>query len=217
MPPLEGRFDVSPKEAVAIQRQLADRVRTEPLVGEVRTVAAVDVSVRGDRVRAAVAVVSLPDLEKIDEAAWEGAVAFPYVPGLLSFREVPAIIPALERLSVIPDVIMADGHGLAHPRRFGLACHLGVLLDRPTFGVAKSVLVGSFDRPASERGSTSPMLHREETVGVALRTRQNVTPVYVSVGHRLTLEDAVRLTLECTTRYRLPEPARLAHRISKNV
>ncbi len=208
-------WQVSPAQAVGIQRELAGQVREAPLAGPPERVAGLDVSVRGDRVRTAIVVLGLPGLETLDEAVWEGAVAFPYVPGLLSFRELPAILPALERLRVAPDVYMLDGQGRAHPRRFGLACHLGVLLDRPALGVAKSLLVGRCEALPEGRGAEAPLVHRGEVVGAAVRTRAGVQPVYVSVGHALTLAEATALTLATATRYRIPEPTRRAHLLSK--
>lgn len=208
-------FDVTPTEAVDIQRRLEARVVETPLnVGTVQTVGGLDVSVREDRVRAAVVVLDAETLTVRDEAVWEGPVAFPYVPGLLSFREIPALLPALERLTALPDVLVLDAHGRAHPRRFGLACHLGVLLDRPAIGVAKSVYVGRYADLGESKGDTAPLVHRGETVGMALRTRARVLPVFVSVGHRCTLEGAVALALRTTGRFKIPEPTRLAHRLS---
>jgi deoxyribonuclease V len=210
----EHPWNVPPAEAVEIQRRLAPLVVETPLAN-IETVAGIDVSVREDRVRAAVVVVELPDLAPVDSAVWEGPVAFPYLPGLLSFREAPAVLPALQKLASTPDLLMLDAQGLAHPRRFGLACHLGVLLDRPAIGVAKSRLVGTSDEPPQEKGAWTPLEHRGETIGAVLRTRERVHPVYVSVGHRATLADAVRVTMACVTRFKLPEPTRLAHRLSK--
>ena len=210
-------WDVPPKEAIRIQKQLAGEVRAEPLEEPVETVAGVDVSIRGDTAQAAVAVLQLPELEVVDEAVYQCDVPFPYVPGLLSFREVPAILPALERLSARPDVLMTDSQGLAHPRRFGLACHLGVLLDRPTLGVAKSRLTGTAQgKLGEEKGARIPLVDDGEQVGVVLRTRTKVNPVYVSIGHRITLDDAVRLTLICSPRYKIPEPTRQAHKLSQS-
>lgn len=211
----EHPWDVSPTEAVAVQRALAEHVRIEPLPAEVETVCGVDVSVRGGRVRTALVVMRLSELEVVEHAVWEGPVAFPYVPGLLSFREMPAILPALDRLAVEPDVFMLDAQGLAHPRRFGLACHLGVLLDKPAVGVAKTILVGRHGPLGERKGSAADLVHRGEVVGRALRTREGVKPVYVSVGHRATLDDATALTLSCATRFKLPIPTHLAHRLSK--
>lgn len=209
-------WDVSPVEAVAIQRELAPLVRETPLdLDAVRTVAGLDVSVREDRVRAAVVVYDVRVRAVVDQAIWEGPTPFPYVPGLLSFREVPAILPALDKLRHLPDVYMLDAQGRAHPRRFGLACHLGVLLDAPALGVAKSILVGCVEGVLDEaKGSVASLVHNGETVGVALRTRERVKPVYVSVGHRVTLADAERLALRLVERYKLPQPTHLAHRLS---
>ncbi len=208
-------FDVSPTEAVAVQRHLAERVRETPLdVAAVRTVGGLDVSVREDRVRAAAVVIDAATLVVLETAIWEGPVAFPYVPGLLSFREIPALLPALEQLTALPDVLMLDGYGRAHPRRFGLACHLGVLLDRPAVGVAKSLFVGRYAELAEAKGATAPLVHSGERVGEAVRTRERVLPVFVSVGHRCTLADAVALTLRTTGRFKIPEPTRLAHHLS---
>lgn len=208
-------WEVSSRDATTIQCQLAPLVREEPIDRDaVQTVAGLDVSVRGNRVRAAIVVLSLPSMDVVDHAIWEGPVAFPYVPGLLSFREVPAILPALEQLEALPDVLMLDAQGRAHPRRFGLACHLGVLLDRPALGVAKTILVGRHSELAEPRGSHTELVHRGETVGMVVRTREGVKPVYVSVGHRMTLSDACQLTVQLATRYKLPKPTHLAHRLS---
>ena len=213
--PNAHRFDVTPTEAVAEQRRLEPLVRETPLdPAAVLTVGGLDVSVRGNRVRAAIVVVDAATLEVVDQAIWEGPLAFPYVPGLLSFREIPALLPALERLGALPDVLMLDAHGRAHPRHFGLACHLGVLLDRPSLGVAKSIYVGKYADLGEGKGDTAPLVYKNETVGMAVRTRARVLPVFVSVGHRCTLHDAVALTLATTGRFKIPEPTRLAHRLS---
>jgi len=210
-------WDVSPDEAKQIQERLASEVTETPLPNDVETVAGIDVSIRDDTAQAAVAVLRLPDLERIDYAIHRCEVPFPYVPGLLSFRETPPVLPALEQLSLTPDVLMTDSHGRAHPRRFGFACHLGVLLDHPTLGVAKSILVGNPDGDLSpEKGSRVPLVDDGETVGTVLRTRTDVNPVYVSVGHRLTLDDAAALTLDCSPRYKIPEPTRQAHKLSRS-
>ena len=209
-------WDVSPKEAVKIQRSLAGEVQVEPLARDVKHIAGVDVSVRGDKFQTAITVLNLASLEVVDEAVWRGNVPFPYIPGLLSFREMPAILPALEKLSIWPDVFMTDSQGLAHPRRFGLACHLGVMLDMPAFGVAKTRFIGRYKEPGLEKGSKSLLEDKGEIIGQVIRTRTNVKPVFVSLGHRVTLEDAVRLTLASTTKYKIPEPTRLAHKLSKS-
>ena len=208
-------WDVSPREAVAIQRQLEPLVREEPVDWDaVRTVAGLDVSVRGDRVRAAIVVLDVREMAVVDQSTWEGPVAFPYVPGLLSFREVPALLPALEQLQAVPDVLMLDAQGRAHPRRFGLACHLGVLLDRPALGVAKTLFVGRHGELGAAKGSGVELVDRGDVVGMAVRTREKVKPVFVSVGHRITLVQACQLTVRLAVKYKLPEPTRLAHRLS---
>lgn len=217
-------WDVSVQTARDIQDRLAPKVAScslqQTLDAPVQTVAGIDVSIRGDRAKAAVSVLALPDLNVVGEAVHECEVPFPYVPGYLSFREMPSILPALDRLlqrtGRLPDVLVTDSQGYAHPRRFGLACHLGVVLDRPAFGVAKSILTGTLSGDLSlEKGSSVPLVDDGEQVGVALRTRSNVNPVYVSIGHRLTLDEAVDLTLRCSPRYKIPETTRHAHRLSQ--
>ena len=204
---------VTPAEAVAIQERLRDRVRFRDGRRRFRTVGGLDVSYdrRSPWLFAAVVVLRLPDLCVVDTAAVRMRAEFPYVPGLLSFRESPAGLEAWSRLSVRPDCLLCDGQGYAHPRRFGLACHFGLWVDRPTIGVAKSLLLGEYGVLASSRGSQAPLIHAGETVGVAVRTRAGVKPVFVSVGHRITLETGVAAVLACTTRYRIPEPIRQAH------
>ena len=209
-------WDVTPREAVAIQERLRHRVEQSDRLPEIHRVAGIDVGYEegGEVARAAVAVLSLPDLVAVEQAVARRPVEFPYVPGLLSFRELPAVVDALARVQNRPDLILFDGQGLAHPRRFGIACHLGVLLDRPTIGVAKTRLTGRHGEPPLERGGWVPLEDREELIGAVLRTRAGVKPVYVSVGHRVALGTAVRLVLACTTRYRLPETTRQAHRLA---
>ena len=210
-------WDVSPDEAKQIQHRLVPKVCETPLDRDVETVGGIDVSIRDDRAQAAIVVLSLPALDVVDEAVHRTEVPFPYVPGLLSFRETPPVLPALETLSVTPDVLMTDSHGRAHPRRFGFACHLGVLLDMPTLGVAKSILVGTPQgHLGTEKGSRVPLIHNDTTIGATLRTRDDTNPVYVSVGHRMTLDDAVALALACSPRYKIPEPTRQAHKLSRS-
>lgn len=216
---LNHDWSLTPREAVARQRELAASVRLEPLEHEPATVAGVDVSIRRKEnlAAAAVVVVRLSDLAVIEYVRHECEVPFPYVPGLLSFREIPALLPAIEQIESIPDVWMVDGQGIAHPRRFGLAAHLGVVLGRPCFGVAKTRLTGTYDAPDDKRGARADLLDEKtgECIGAVVRTRAGVKPIFVSAGHQLTLEDAIRLTMASAPRYRLPEPARLAHRLSK--
>ena len=203
-------------EARELQQALRHRVIRENRLGPVRLVAGVDVGFKagGDIARAAVAVLRFPELELVESAVAEREVRFPYVPGYLSFREAPAVLAAVGRLRQPPDLILCDGQGLAHPRRFGLACHLGVLLDTPTIGAAKTRLVGEH-RPVPERkGSWRALKDKGETVGAVVRTRTGVKPLFVSIGHRVDLRTAIHFVLASTTRYRLPETTRWAHRLA---
>ncbi len=179
-------------------------------VGRVRYVAGVDSSFRGDRARAAVVVLDARTLVPVEVRTHEMRVAFPYVPGLLSFREIPALLRPLRKLTIRPDLLLVDGHGIAHPRRFGLASHLGVILDVPTIGCAKSLFIGEHAEPARERGSWTPLVHHRERVGAAVRTQDGIRIVYASIGHRVSLRTAIRWILRTSTRYRLPEPTRVA-------
>lgn len=201
-------------ELRSLQSRLAERVRIEPLEAEPATVAAVDVHLAGERGIAAAVLASLPSLEIVEQQIAVVDITFPYVPGFLSFREAPACLAVLQRLSTAPELILVDGQGLAHPRSFGLACHVGIESEIPTIGVAKSILVGHHGALGTERGSVADLVHRGKIVGVALRTRADVAPLYVSVGHRITLPECVDWVLRTTTRYRLPEPSRQAHRLA---
>ena len=205
-----------PAAARAVQARLRDRVVRHDALGEVRYVAGVDVGFEdGGRVtRAAVAVLDFPGLEPVDQAVARRPTRFPYIPGYLSFRELPAVLDALERLATPPDLVLCDGQGLAHPRRFGLACHLGVITGLPSIGVAKSRLTGRHAEPGPDKGDWSPLTDGDEIIGAVLRTRAGVKPVYVSIGHRVSLETAIDRVLRCTTRYRLPETTRRAHRLA---
>jgi deoxyribonuclease V len=206
-------WDVSPKEAIAIQQRLAAEVEREGEPNDVRRIAGVDISV--DRARGvgtgAVVVLSYPGLEVAEVAVEEAPLTFPYVPGLLSFREAPVLRAAFERLSGAIDLLLVDGQGLAHPRRFGLACHLGLLLDVPAIGCAKSRLLGEHDAPDEAAGSRADLIDRGELIGSVLRTRTGVKPLFVSLGHRIGLAAAEEWVLRCCRGYRLPEPTRLAH------
>ena len=201
---------------MALQAELRSRVETEDRIGIVRHVAGVDVGFEdgGATTRAAVAVLDVGQLALVERAVVREPTRFPYVPGLLSFREAPAVLAAFERLRVAPELILYDGQGFAHPRRFGIASHLGVLLDAPTIGVAKTRLIGTHRVPPDRRGAWVPLRDGEETIGAVLRTRAGVKPLYVSIGHRVSLESAVRWTMACVTRYRLPETTRWAHRLA---
>lgn len=204
-------WPTTPREAIALQASLRDQVIERDEVGEARLLAGVDVGFEdgGQTTRAAVVLLSFPDL--VGARVARRPTSFPYVPGLLAFRELPAILEALGSLDDRPDLILCDGHGRIHPRRFGLACHLGVATNIPTIGVGKSHYLGQYAPPGPQRGDWNPITDRDEVVGAIVRTRPNVRPIYVSVGHRVDLETAVGLTLRCVTRYRLPEATRLAH------
>jgi deoxyribonuclease V len=210
------RWDLTPKEAMALQAELAARVVREDTAREVRRVAGVDVGFEDDGkvTRAAVAVLDFPGLALAERVVVRQPTRFPYIPGLLSFREAPAVLAAFERLSVVPDLVLYDGQGIAHPRRFGIASHVGLLLDVPTIGVAKTRLVGEHRQLPQRKGAWVPLVDHGETIGAVLRTRTGVTPLYVSIGHRVSLEAAVRWVMACTTRYRLPETTRWAHHLA---
>jgi len=206
-------WEVSPVQAVEIQRELAGRVSKSGDLEGVCLVAGVDISVSrtGRMARGAVVVLTYPELRPVECRIVEREIAFPYVPGLLSFRECPVILEACEKLSRIPDLILVDGQGMAHPRRFGIASHLGLLWDKPTIGCAKSRLCGEHGPVGPERGDFAELADEGEVIGVVLRTRTNVKPLYVSVGHKISLDVAIRWVLDCSRGYRLPEPTRLAH------
>lgn len=210
-------WNLSAREAIEIQKQLAYEVIAEDKLSEpIKTVAGIDLGydIKTDTSRAVVVVLSFPELELLETKEAKMPIQFPYVPGLLSFRETPVAIRALENLQITPDLILCDGQGLAHPRRFGIACHIGLIANVPTIGVAKSILVGKFENLGEERGSVASLIHRNEQVGVALRTKNNVQPVYVSVGHRISLETAIDIVLQCAPKYRLPETTRLADKLA---
>lgn len=204
-------------QARAQQEKLAGRVILTDRLGPLRRVAGVDVHYAADdsRAFAGAALLSFPELEPLEQAVASVSLNFPYVPGYLSFREVPAILRALARLTRPPDLILCDGQGWAHPRGLGLACHLGVVSGLPSIGAAKSRLVGRPAMPGQARGDWAPLIYQDRLVGAVLRTRPGVRPLYVSAGHRLSLPTAIRLTLACTGRFRQPEPLRLAHRLAK--
>lgn len=235
-------WNLSYAEARRLQTELAGQVEFVPLGRGPGLVAGLDCafSKDGKRIFAAVVVLkvcgpaalgwetitpegggaTLPlafGFEQVETVTAEQETRFPYIPGLLSFREAPVCLEAVGKLRRKPDLFMIDGQGVAHPRRLGLASHLGLFLDRPTIGCAKSRLVGTFDEPGPEKGAYSLLYDREEVIGAVVRTRSRVKPVFVSVGHKCTLEDAIRISLACTTRYRIPEPTRLAHQAVSRV
>ena len=207
-------WDVDYKAAVAMQAELRERLILEDrLSGDIRIVAGADIScTRGDdRLFAAVVLLDAASLDVIEEATYTGKTSIPYIPGLLSFREGPALLRSFEKLRNRPDVILFDGQGIAHPRGFGLAAHMGLILDIPSVGCAKTRLVGTFREPGGRRGQLSPLLCNEKRIGAVLRTKDRVKPVFVSQGHRVSLESAVKIVLQCARRYRIPEPIRRAH------
>ncbi|MDD5328633.1 MAG: deoxyribonuclease V [Sulfuricella sp.] len=209
-------WDINPSEAIAIQKLLSGEVAREDLLGPVRHVAGVDVGFEqgGAVTRAAVAVLGFPSLDLVEHAVFRAPTRFPYVPGLLSFREIPAVLQALAQLTVIPDLLLCDGQGIAHPRRIGIASHLGLLCDIPAIGVAKTRLVGEHGPVPELRGEWVPLLDKGEGIGAVLRTRIGVKPLYISIGHRVGLETALGYVMACLTRYRLPETTRWAHRLA---
>jgi len=212
-------WDVTPTQAREIQIGLRERVVTRNDFGDIKTVAGVDVGFekRGTVTRAAVVVLRFPELEPVDRALAKRPTRFPYVPGLLSFREIPAILDAIEQLRTAPDLLLCDGQGYAHPRRFGIACHLGLITGLPSIGVAKSRLIGEHGGLGENKGANTWLLHEGEVIGTLLRTRTRVSPLYVSVGHRIDLETSVKYVLACTTRFRLPETTRQAHRLASQM
>ncbi len=214
--PFAHSWQVTPEHARRIQSEGRERVVAADCLGEVRRVAGIDVGFEdaGTVTRAAVAVLDFPTLHPLESALARLPTTFPYVPGLLSFREIPAVLEALGQLSAPPDLLLCDGQGYAHPRRFGLACHLGVLTGLPSIGVAKSRLIGTHGPLPAHKGAWVPLLDGDEAIGAVLRTRTAVAPLYVSIGHRITLPTAIHWVLACTTRYRLPETTRQAHRLA---
>jgi deoxyribonuclease V len=210
-------WNLSPKQAIELQKQLAyEVIRYDDFVEPVKTVAGIDLGydAKNDTSRAVAVVLKFPELELIETAEALLPIQFPYVPGLLSFRETPVAIKALEKLNLTPDLILCDGQGIAHPRRFGIACHIGLITNIPSVGVAKSLLVGKYETLGLNRGSIAPLIHRNEEIGLALRTKDKVQPVYVSVGHKISLETAASYVLQCAPKYRLPETTRLADKLA---
>jgi deoxyribonuclease V len=219
-------WELTRAEAVALQNQLRGQVRIQPLDREVRLIAGCDISFNrfSEVVYAGIVVLRLPELEIVTNATVVTRARFPYVPGLLSFRETPALLEAWEKLDTAPDAVMLDGHGLAHPRRFGIACHFGLLTGLPALGCGKTVLVGKYDEPGERAGSHAPMTHKGDTVGAAVRTKDRIAPVYISPGHLIDLPGAIELALRSVkgyqagdpllpskSKYRIPEPTRQAH------
>ncbi|MCC5639421.1 deoxyribonuclease V [Nostoc sp. CHAB 5844] len=207
------------EEAITIQENLREQVITEDKLTEpISYVAGVDMGFEADGTisRAAVAVLSFPDLQVVETTLAHRPTSFPYIPGFLSFREIPAVLDALEKIQTAPDIILCDGQGIAHPRRFGIASHLGIILDMPTIGVAKSLLIGKHQELPETRGSWQPLVHKGETIGAVLRTRIGVKPLYISSGHKISLTTAIDYVLRCTPKYRLPETTRIADKLASN-
>lgn len=209
------RWDLTPAEAITLQQQLRERVISRDEFGPLRLVAGVDVGMTASGAKASVVVVNYPQLMVVETATIEEPFHFPYIPGLLAFREGPAVLKALEQITTEPDLFIFDAHGYSHPRRFGLASHLGVILDKPSIGCAKSKLCGAFAPPGPKTADSSPLMDRGEEIGKVVRTKENAPPVFISVGHKISLPSAVRIILTLTkNKERLPEPTRLAHLLS---
>ena len=204
---------LSTSQAIEIQKNLSARVLTDDATTDVTYIAGVDLSVMRANKTATASVVLLnyPDLDIVDIQTASGNLEFPYVPGLLSFRELPLTLAACEKLSITPDLLIVDGQGIAHPRRFGLASHLGIVMNLPTIGCAKSRLCGSYTEPENELGAYSHLIDKDEIIGAVVRTKHRVKPVYVSIGHKISLDTAIRWIINCCRGYRLPQPTRLAH------
>lgn len=209
-------WDVTPAAAIEIQKTLADKVIRRDAFDEIQFVAGIDVGFedKGRITRAAVCILESNTLQVIEQTIARKPTKFPYVPGLLSFREIPAIIDALGKIRHIPQILFCDGQGYAHPRRLGIASHLGLLTGLPSIGVGKSRLIGRHQAVPNSRGAWVPLVDNGETVGAVLRTRINVNPLYISSGHKIALESAVECVMRCVTRYKLPEPTRLADRLA---
>ena len=209
---LPPRWNLTPREAMRLQQELRDRVIREDRFKEIRFVAGADLAFDPPTnvAFAGVIVYSFPELAEVERCMARRKLRFPYVPGLLSFREGPVLMAAFERLQVTPDLLLIDGHGVAHPRRFGIACHMGVLLDTPAIGCAKSLLVGEHDDPGERAGASTPLMDKGERIGTVLRTRDHVKPIYVTIGHRVSLDSAVKLVKQCLDGFRIPKPTREA-------
>ena len=209
---LEARWNLTPREAIRLQESLRERVELQDRFGEIRFVAGADMAFDPETevAFAGVIIYRFPGLEEVERRMARRRLRFPCVPGLLSFRESPVLLAAFARLRTEPDLILIDGHGLAHPRRFGIACHIGILFDKPTIGCAKSRLVGEHQEPGKKASSTTPLMLEGERMGVVLRTRDDVRPIYVTTGHRVSLDSAVGLVKQCVDGFRIPKPTREA-------
>ena len=212
-------WKVTPKEAVQIQTELRKRIEFHDAFDKVRVVAGADVAFdkQAHKGYGAVITYSFPGLEEIERKGVKAEIAFPYIPGLLAFREAPILLKAFASLETEPDVVLFDGQGLAHSRRMGIATHMGILLNKPTIGCAKSRLIGAFDEPGTDVGCYSPLLDGKETVGVVLRTRKHINPIFVSPGMHISLENCITLVLACVDGYRIPKPTREADRYAAEI
>lgn len=204
---------LSAQEAIALQKELRHRLNISPFKGNIKTIGGADISFNkySTTVYAGIVVLSFPSLEIIASHAVVDETEFPYIPGLLAFREVPALTKAWEGLPVQPDVLVVDGHGIAHPRRMGIATHFGIVMQTPTIGCAKKVLAGKYTEPPLDAGQATDLVHQHEVIGKVLRTKKNVKPVFVSPGHLISMDQSLEIILQCVRKYRLPEPTRLAH------
>ncbi len=213
-------WNLTEQQAIALQRELAKQIICKDTITEVRTIAGIDVALTQEKnmARAAVVLLSYPELRMIEYHVHEEPLRMPYIPGLLSFREIPSMLGAFAKLQQKPDLIMVDGMGIAHPRRIGIASHLGLWLSIPTIGCGKSLLTGKFDEQClgKQAGSWVPLVGKGECIGAVVRTRTNVAPLFISVGHLISLETSIKYVLACSKGYRLPEPTRLADKLSKN-
>ena len=211
-------WNLAPKEAIALQKHLACKIirKSGIVIEDISTVAGVDTHYHQGLAAAAVVVVRLGDLTTIDQATAVRKICFPYIPGLFTFREGPAILAALSRLAAAPDLLMFDGQGIAHPRRCGLASHIGLLLDIPAVGCAKTRLSGRYEAPHTIKGSYAYLTEGDETIGAVVRTRSKVKPLFVSIGHRISMHDSIKMVLRCCTRYRLPETTRRADKLARS-
>ncbi|HEU5200060.1 MAG TPA: deoxyribonuclease V [Ktedonobacterales bacterium] len=213
-PQMLHSWNLSPQEAMQVQRELAGKVIREDQLGEVKVIAGIDISAndRTGLARAAIVALAYPSLDVLERIRHEEPLRFPYIPGLLSFREVPSILAGFQQLRNRPDLLMVDGQGIAHPRRIGIASHLGVLLDLPSIGCAKSILTGKLSGALGEEvGARVPLMAGVEVLGMGIRTKARTNPMIISIGHRVSLETAVSYALSCCRGYRLPEPTRQAH------
>lgn len=216
MPALDHDWNLTPAAAIALQKTLAERIEKQDRLGPIRRIAGIDVGfeAEGRITRAAIVVLDAETLTPAGQAIARLPTAFPYIPGLLSFREIPAVLEAWKKLPIQPDLLLVDGQGIAHPRRLGIASHLGLLLDRPSIGVAKSRLIGQHTELPVDKGAWVPLRECNEIIGAVLRSRTGVAPLYISTGHRISLETALAWVMRAITRYRLPETTRAAHRLA---